>query len=176
MSDTILSKPFPMDVHHPLDDTEALELSDRAEEIEEQADELVEELKDETKERKDKIRKLRAEAKKLRAASKSRRELRSTQVYRVLRGSQVFTLIVGTDRVVDQRAATSADQQTGFPGLDTSDDTEPVMPDGELVESSAGDMVYVTGEDGLPLEPDYTPSEDAPKVETEEKPKRGKRK
>jgi len=142
---------FQRDVIHPLTEEEVIVAYDRAHDLEERADRLEEELKEGSKDRKSEIRRLRLDAKHRREAAAARSELRSVACYEELRGSQVVTLRADTLAVVDQRAATAADQQETFPGLDTG----------------------VAEEDlDLPLPADYTPTESAPKVATEKKPRK----
>lgn len=141
---------FPHEVDWPLQDDEALEYNDKAQSIDEQADTIETEIKDAAKEQKLEVKKLRAQAKQLRVAAKERKERRSVSCYSEVRGSQVVYISLDTGAIVDQRGATPEDMQENFPGL-------------------------AKAEDDLPLEPDYTPSPDAPQGEFE-KPRKKKAK
>jgi hypothetical protein len=142
---------FAHEINVDLGDDEVLEYYDKAQEKDDQADKDEAAIRDSVKEQKEDVRRMRSEARKLREAAKERKERRAVQVYTEVRGSQVFYIEVSSGRDVDQRAATPEDLQETFPGLSSKPDDE------------------------IPLEPDYTPSnDDSLKVETEKKP-RGKK-
>jgi hypothetical protein len=143
---------FAHEINVDLDDDEVLDYYDRAQERDDQADKDEVSIRDSVKDKKDAVKKLRAEAKKLREAAKERKERRAVQCYSEIRGSQVFYIEVATGKDVDQRAATPEDLQETFPGL-------------------------AKDEGDLPLDPDYTPSDDSPQGEFEKprKKKKGKR-
>lgn len=144
---------FAHEINVELSDDEVLDYYDRAQEKDDQADKDEAAIRDSVKEQKEDVRKMRTEARKLREAAKERKERRAVQCYSEVRGSQVFYVEVASGRDVDQRAATPEDLQESFPGLAKTAKTE----------------------DDLPLEPDYTPSDDAPKVETEKKPRKNRK-
>lgn len=139
---------FAHEINVDLSDDEVLEYYDKAQEKDDQADKDETAIRDSVKEQKEDVRKMRSEARKLREAAKERKERRAVQVFTEVRGSQVFYVEVSSGRDVDQRAATPEDLQESFPGPASKPD------------------------DDLPLEPEYTPSnDDALKVETEKKPR-----
>lgn len=107
---------------HPLTEDEVLAAYDRAHDIDEEADALAEQLKTETAARKETIRKLRSDAKRRRVSAAARTEQRSVLCTDELRGSQVITIRNDTGEIVDERAATPADQQASFPGLELGPD------------------------------------------------------
>ena len=145
---------FMREVEHPLTANEAMEMYDEAEEIDERRQELEKRLKQDTLGRKTEIKQLEAEAARKREAAVRRKELRPVECREEKRGSQMFTVRVDSGAVVYQRALTEAEMQD------------------DLFSDTASDS-------DLPLEPDYTPRDSAPRVPSERKPKakgKGKKK
>lgn len=75
-------------------------------------DELTEKAKKVAAQYKGELAAISAEVDRLAAAINTGKELRNTEVYDVLEGSQVFTKRSDTNEVIDQRPAGYADEQT----------------------------------------------------------------
>ena len=116
--DEELRPTFKREVPEVLDNDAAIALADQATRKAARANELEDELKEHTTKMKATIKELRGEAERDHAASEKRTRMVVAECREELRGSQMFVLRVDTGEVVDQRAATLAERQQDFPGLD----------------------------------------------------------
>lgn len=118
-SDDIEIRPiFRKELDEPMTEGEANATFRDAHAKRSRADELEEELAQHTAKRKAEIKELRGEADRLDAQANSGKKKVWREVREVLRGSQVYVVRIDSDAVVDQRAATPAELQQDFPGLD----------------------------------------------------------
>lgn len=145
------------------------------------ADRLEEELAQHTAKRKAEIKELRGEADRLDAQAHDKKRMVWRDVREQLRGSQVFVVRVDNGEIVDQRAATPAELQQDFPGLDhgkglptpsaaggSSDDDDKRPGDGDpnpVIHTPPG-AVRDRGDDEE-LEPDHSPPANGPRSAAE---------
>ena len=159
-SDKIEERPrstYKREVPEKLTTEAAIALADAATRKRARADELEDELKEHTTRVKAEVKELRGAADRDHAASEKRVRMVVAEVYEEVRGSQVYVLSVGSGEVVDQRAATLAERQQDFPGLDTGGPLPTPSSGGDGADDQAdggGDPVIVTPPGGAPRHED----------------------